>query len=108
MRCIRSRQQPLAVVLTSEPMLQMLPPEIVQIAKHVMALVAQGLPREDILARLADPASVGGRMLDFAIERKTAGEAYLKPAADPRFDGIMIRTNGEVVTFRPKSKGKKK
>lgn len=81
-----------------------LPAEIVQIAKHVMDLVAQGLSREDILARLADPSSVGGRMLDLALARKEAGQEYLRPSASPKFDGIIVRVSGEP----KKSKGKKK
>jgi len=54
-----------------------LPSEIVAIAKHITGLIAQGLDREAIAERLLDPAEVGSRMIDRAVERRAEGAEYL-------------------------------
>ena len=54
-----------------------LPSEIVAIARHITGLIAQGLDREAIAERLLDPAEVGSRMIDRAIERRAEGAEYL-------------------------------
>lgn len=54
-----------------------LPSEIVAVAKYITRLIAQGLDREAIAERLLDPAEVGSRMIDRAIERRAEGAEYL-------------------------------
>lgn len=53
------------------------PAEALAFAKHIMQLVAQGLDRDAVLERLADPAGVGSKMIDRSIARREAGAEYL-------------------------------
>lgn len=60
--------------------------EAYALAKHIATLVRQGLDRDEVLARLADPAGVAVGLIDKAIKRKVAGAAYLgiSPASAPK------------------------
>jgi hypothetical protein len=56
-----------------EPLLS----ETVALAKHIGALIRQGLDRDAVLERLADPAGVGARMIERAIARRQDGAEFL-------------------------------
>jgi ribosomal 50S subunit-associated protein YjgA (DUF615 family) len=51
--------------------------EAVALAKHIASLIEQGLSRDDVLERLANPAGVGAAMIARAVARRDAGAAYL-------------------------------
>jgi len=51
--------------------------ETVAIAKWLKGLIDQGLDRDAVLERIADPAGVGAGMIDRAIARRDAGADYL-------------------------------
>lgn len=55
----------------------MLPTEIVKLAQHIMELIAEGVQPPEISRRLADPLSVGHKLLARAAERKALAEAYI-------------------------------
>lgn len=75
--------------------------EAVGIAKHVADLVRQGLKREAVLERLADPAGVAAKLIDDAIERKAAGAAYL--GRDPAPVMARVETGAEDTVKIPRS-----
>lgn len=95
----------------------LLSPELVQIASFIARAIADGLSTEEVLKRLADPSSVGHRMLEHAVARKAAGAAYLKGAdgklkSDPEAIGVAVSASaqrvGELPPKRePKPEGKK-
>lgn len=62
--------------------LQPIASDVLGLVKHIQALIAQGLNREQVLDRLMDPANVGARMLDRAVTRRAAGAAFLTPPED--------------------------
>lgn len=51
--------------------------ELFDLASLIAGWVRKGLKAEEILARLHDPDDVGRTLLDRAIARRGAGEAYL-------------------------------
>lgn len=51
--------------------------ETVELAKHIGALISQGLGRDAVLERLSDPAGVGARMIERAIARRKDGAAFM-------------------------------
>jgi hypothetical protein len=57
--------------------LEPLAAETAALAKHIGALIRQGLDRDAVLERLADPAGVGARMIDRAVSRRDAGAAFM-------------------------------
>ena len=86
--------------------LQPIASDVLALAKHVQALIAQGLNREQVLERLADPANVGARMIDRAVTRRAAGAAFLTPPEDVLVrvelddevhvrDNVLIGSDGE-------------
>lgn len=78
--------------------------EAVGIAKEVARLVAQGLNRDQVLERLADPAGVASKLIDSAVERKKAGTAYLGRDPAP----VMARVEVDPDADKPKPRGKVK
>ena len=74
----------------TRPKIEPLAHEAVALAKHIAQLIAQGLSRDAVLERLANPAGVGAGMIARAVERRDAGSAYLgrvlsvvEPAPEP-------------------------
>lgn len=51
--------------------------ELFDLASLIAGWVKRGLKAEEIIARLQDPDDVGRTLLDRAIARRGAGEAYL-------------------------------
>jgi len=51
--------------------------ETVALAKHIGALIRQGLDRDAVLERLSDPAGVGARMIERAIARRKDGAEFM-------------------------------
>lgn len=56
--------------------------EIFDLAALIAGWVKRGLKTEEILARLRDPDNVGRTLLDRAVARREAGEAYLGLGGD--------------------------
>ena len=75
--------------------------EAVGLAKIVAQLVRQGLSRDEVLARLADPAGVGAKLIEQAIERRASGKAYLGREPAP----VLARV--EDVETAPVKRGRK-
>jgi hypothetical protein len=53
-------------------------------ATYIVQLIRKGLKREEIIARLAHPNSVGARLLDRAIARRDKGRDFLGRDPDVR------------------------
>lgn len=67
-----------------------LPTEIVKLAQHIMEMIAEGLSPAEISKRIADPLSVGHKMLRRAAERRALAEAYIPGRRDPEAVNIEI------------------